>query len=109
MPADVKILFKIAKQTIDKERYKIIKKIKEEKEIISVLKYSIITKLERELHSLEKKVKNKERIAKDVFFAKTKLIMLRNKIKNFSVSFSDEEYNKVMGLFLDIKKEIQDV
>ena len=109
MDADVKIFLKFAKKNIDRKRYNAIKKLKDEEEMIQALQYVIAGKLEREMQTLEKQVKNKEKLMKDVFVAKTKLIMLQSKLKNFKASFSDEDYNKVKNLFSDIKKEIQNV
>ena len=93
----------------NKQAYLKIIKIKDQKEKEEVLKYSIISYLDKEYDHLEKKEQEMEQKKQDIFFVKNKLLMLSSKIKFVKATYHKEEIEKAINLINDIKKEIKDV
>jgi len=103
---EFKTLNKIAKKIVEKKILKKIKSLNDLNERIEVLKYSIKSALDMIVHNLEKKIKKGK---KDIFFAETKLSMLKIKIKLFNVTFNKKDFNTVLSLIKEIEKEVKNV
>jgi hypothetical protein len=58
------------------------------------------------VHNLEKKMKKSK---KDVFFAETKLSMLKMKIKFFNITLNKKDFNTVFVLIKEVEKEVKNV
>jgi len=102
---EFKSLELIAKKLVDKKTWKKIKKVKEKEEKLQVLKYSIGFNLEIKLDEIEQKIKKLEK-ERDMFIPKTKLSLLKSKIKLFEATFHKKDFNTIELLLNEIKKEI---
>ncbi len=109
MKKDARRILKIAKKIVKKETYKKLKKIKDEEELKKTAQYSIIASLEKEHYSIEKEIKELESRMKDVFFAKSKSLLIPSKISHFKVGFEKEEFYKLSKLLNDVKKELENI
>jgi aminopeptidase-like protein len=102
---ELKTLEQIARKIVGKETLKKIKKVKEPEEKLQVLKYAIGFHLEIRLDEIEQKIKKLEK-EKDLFVAKTKLSLLKTKIKLFEATFHKKDFNTLQNLLKEIEKEL---
>jgi len=109
MKERLKSLLFMGKKVVPKDVLKKIKKIKDKHEKIDVLKHAITSNLDLKLHRLEMNLKDLEKKEVDVFviFAKTNL--LKSKIKYFNTTFHKKDFGKIMDLFKEIQKEIDNI
>jgi len=103
---EFKVLNKLAKKIVEKRILKKIKSVEDLDEKLEVLKYSIKSALDIIVHNLEKKMKESK---KDVFFAETKLSMLKMKTKLFNVTHNKQDFNTVFVLIKEVEKEVKNV
>ena len=106
---DLKNLTKIGKKVVNKKTLKKIKLIKEKRERIEALKYSIILSLEKKHYELEKKINELKKLGKDVFFPLAKSHLAIPKIKMVKATFHKKDLKKVIALFKEIEEELKDV
>lgn len=104
---ELKSLRKFAKEIISKKTFKKLRKIKEEKEKIDVLKHSIKSNLELKYHDLKEKIKKIKKQKKDSFFAEVKANLLSSKIKLFNATFHKKDFKNVLNLFKEAEKELK--
>lgn len=102
-------LLKLTKKTLGKSIHKKLKKIKDKEELKETLKHATISSLKKEYHSMEVEIKKLENQKKDVFFARTKLLLLPSKIKYLQANFDEEEFERVTKSFKLVQKEIENV
>jgi hypothetical protein len=106
MKKDVKSILKLAKKIVAKDVYKKLKKVKDEEELREAAKYSLISALKKEEHEINNQIKKFEEESKDVFFAKNKALLIPSKIKHLQVEFDKKEFEKLMELLKEAKKEV---
>jgi len=109
MKKDVKSILKLAKKIVSKETYKKLKKIKYEGELEGAAKYALISSLKKEESEINNQIKKLQEKSKDVFFAKNKALLIPSKIKHLQVEFDEKEFDKLIELLKETKKEIAKV
>ena len=83
--------------------------ISDKNELENAAKYALVASLENEYHMLYRKVTSLEGASKDVFFAKTRILLVPSKINHFKVDFSENDFFKVCTLLDNIKEDIINV
>ncbi len=106
---EIKKLLKFAKKIVKEENYKKIKTIDNEEELLEVLKHSLVSAFKIENYNIEDSIKQLERKNKDLFFIKNKVMLIPSKIRHFQVDFSGKDFYKLVFLFNDVKKELENV
>ncbi|MEM0465082.1 MAG: hypothetical protein QXW97_00070 [Candidatus Pacearchaeota archaeon] len=106
---DVKKLFNFAKKIVDKKTLKKIKKVKDIKEKVEMLKYSIKTELEMMHYSLIRKIRRLEKEKKDVFCEEVKTSLLNSKIKYFLISYHKDDFKNILSLYKEIERGLLNV
>jgi len=106
MKKDVKSILKLTKKVVAKNVYKKLKKVKDKNELKEAAKYSLISALKKEEHEIRIQIKKLEEELKHVFFAKNKALLIPSKIKHLQVEFDKKEFDKLLKLLKETKKEI---
>jgi hypothetical protein len=104
MPQRREIL-RMARQVLRKEMFRKLKGV-EDKDFMHAAKYVIVSSFEEEHRHLAKELKRVEKGYHDLSHARMRLMMVPGKIKIFSETLNEEDFNKVMHLFSHIKREI---
>lgn len=107
MEKEVKRILSFGKKILKKEIYKRIKKVKDEKELNALAKYSILNFFERELYEIEKEIDRMENEERDSFFIENGAILIPGKIKLFQAEFKEEDFYKLLELINKTKEEIK--
>jgi len=106
MKKEKKRIKKLNKKLLDKETRKKIKKIKCPKEFSEISRHTIISYFKNEILRIEKNIDKLEKEGKDVFFARTKLMMIPGKLQFFKINFCEKELNKLVHLFNQVEREL---
>ena len=92
---------------VDNKYLQKIRNLKDKKEKIEALKYLIKLRLEEKKRDLNEDIDKLKK--EDRFFIEIKIAKLESKIKIFNATHHKKDFNNVMLLFKDIKKEIKNV
>ncbi|MGV8152540.1 MAG: hypothetical protein ACP5OG_05655 [Candidatus Nanoarchaeia archaeon] len=106
---DEKMLKKYAKNLVDKQIYKKIKKIEEEKERANALKHAILFSLELKYYELEKKINDLKKHGKDVFFPYANSHKIMPKLRLLKLDFNEKDFKNLVDLVKGIEEELKNV
>ena len=99
---------KISKPFLPKDKYKKIRKIKNKRERLEIIKNSLISELRLKHIDLDIKIKNiKDKKKRNLFDLKSSLIS--PKIRLLSLDFNEKDFKKINSLILILEKEVNDV
>jgi len=104
---EVRRLMNFARKLLHKGTLKKLRTVKDRREKIEVIKYSIKSDLEIKYYDLKKRIKKMTEQKKDVFFATTKANTLNSKIKFFNATFHKRDFKVILNLFKEIEKELK--
>ena len=99
---------KISKPFLPKDKYKKIRKIKNKRERLEIIKNSLISELRLKHIDLDIKIKNiKDQKKRNLFDLKSGLIS--PKIRLLDIDFNEKDFKKINSLILILEKEIKSV
>ncbi|HNZ52136.1 MAG: hypothetical protein BWY36_00026 [Candidatus Diapherotrites archaeon ADurb.Bin253] len=105
---ELKMVEKISKSFLPKDKYKKIHKIKNKRERLEIIKNSLISELRLKHIELDIKIKNiKDKKKRNFFDLKSGLIS--PKIRLLSLDFNEKDFKKINSLILILEKEVNDV
>jgi len=106
---ELKSLMNFVKKIKGKQVLKKVKSIDDEQEKIDVIKYFLKSKLEIKNEHIKKEIEKMKEKNKDVFFAETKLSLLRSKTKFFVATYHKKDFENVLRLLKEVESEIKNV
>jgi hypothetical protein len=77
-----------------------------DKEVINYLKEEVIGSLKSDYENLKEKISELRKEGKDVSHSQLKIMSIPLKIRIFAVSFSKKDFDKIMGLFEQVNKNL---
>ena len=106
---EIKKLMLFASKIDKKNIQKKLKTIKDPFEKRDILKYYIKSKLNLQADHYKKEIDLLKDKNRDVFFAETKMSLLRSKIRLFDATFHKHDFLNVQRLIKEVENEIKNV
>jgi hypothetical protein len=106
---ELKQLEKFAKRIVETKILKKVRKVKDSKDRLEVLRHTIKSALDSRVHELDNAVQKLKKEGEYVFIEEVKISTIRMKMKMFNVTFEKKDFNNILRLYKDINRELKNV